>query len=102
MEKVPRELVASLHPTGRIGKPGEIADAVPRGPGDRVCADELGFGALDTQALEVALGALDSLQATGCQVGIISHVDGIAERIGAQVAVIPEGGGQSRVAVRAR
>ena len=50
--------------------------------------------------LEIALGALDSLQATGCQVGVISHVDGIAERIGAVVEVRPEGSGQSRVLAR--
>jgi exonuclease SbcC len=75
--------------------------AAPKSRVETLFLDE-GFGALDTQALEVALGALDSLQATGCQVGIISHVDGIAERIGAQVAVMPEGGGQSRVVARAR
>jgi DNA repair protein SbcC/Rad50 len=40
------------------------------------------------------------LQASGCQVGVISHVDGIAERIGAVVEVRPEGSGQSRVVAR--
>ncbi|MEZ6036211.1 MAG: AAA family ATPase [Planctomycetota bacterium] len=61
-----------------------------------------GFGTLDAQNLEVALAALDSLQATGCQVGVISHVDGFAERIGAVVEIRPEGSGQSRVVVPAR
>jgi DNA repair protein SbcC/Rad50 len=75
--------------------------AAPKSRVETLFLDE-GFGSLDTQALEIALGALDSLQATGCQVGIISHVDGIAERIGAQVAVVPEGGGQSRVVARPR
>ena len=73
--------------------------AAPRSRVETLFLDE-GFGTLDGQSLEAALGALDSLQATGCQVGIISHVDGIAERIGAVVEVLPEGGGRSRVVVR--
>ena len=73
--------------------------AAPRSRVETLFLDE-GFGTLDAQNLEQALGALDSLQAAGCQVGIISHVDGIAERIGACVEVLPEGGGQSRVRVR--
>ncbi|MBL8755107.1 MAG: AAA family ATPase [Planctomycetes bacterium] len=70
--------------------------AAPKSRVETLFLDE-GFGTLDAQALETALGALDSLQALGCQVGVISHVDGIAERIGVQVAVQPEGGGKSRV-----
>ena len=58
-----------------------------------------GFGTLDPQTLEVALSALDSLQATGCQVGLISHVPGLAERVGVQVCVTPQGAGRSRVEV---
>ena len=75
--------------------------AAPRSRVETLFLDE-GFGTLDAQSLEQALGALDSLQAAGCQVGIISHVDGIAERIGAQVVVQPEGAGQSRVLARGR
>ena len=75
--------------------------AAPKSRVETLFLDE-GFGTLDAQSLEIALGALDSLQATGCQVGVISHVDGIAERIGAQVVVQPEGGGQSRVFAQAR
>ena len=75
--------------------------AAPKSRVETLFLDE-GFGTLDAASLEVALGALDSLQATGCQVGVISHVDGIAERIGAQVVVQPEGGGQSRVFAQAR
>jgi exonuclease SbcC len=74
--------------------------AAPRSRVETLFLDE-GFGTLDAANLEQALGALDSLQAAGCQVGIISHVDGIAERIGACVEVRPEGGGQSRIVVRA-
>ncbi|OYT72751.1 MAG: hypothetical protein CFK52_03835 [Chloracidobacterium sp. CP2_5A] len=58
-----------------------------------------GFGALDPQSLEVALGMLDHLQATGRQIGIISHIPGLAERIGYQVAVTPNGRGVSQVSI---
>jgi hypothetical protein len=49
----------------------------------------------------VALATLDALQATGRQVGIISHVSGLAERIGVQVRVVKQGGGRSRLVVQA-
>jgi len=75
--------------------------AAPRSRVETLFLDE-GFGTLDAQHLEQALGALDTLQASGCQVGVISHVEGIAERIGAVVEVQPEGGGQSRVLARVR
>jgi exonuclease SbcC len=56
-----------------------------------------GLGTLDPATLETVLGALDALQASGRQVGLISHVPGLAERIGVQVRVEPYGGGRSRV-----
>jgi DNA repair exonuclease SbcCD ATPase subunit len=56
-----------------------------------------GFGNLDLGSLDTALATLDALQASGRQVGIVSHVAGIAERIGAQVRVEPIGPGRSRV-----
>ncbi|WNG14318.1 AAA family ATPase [Cystobacter fuscus] len=58
-----------------------------------------GFGTLDPETLEVALATLDALQATGRQVGIISHVSGLAERIGVQVRVVKQGAGRSRLQV---
>lgn len=58
-----------------------------------------GFGSLDPDTLEVALATLDSLQASGRKVGIISHVPGLAERIGVRIDVAPAGGGRSRVRV---
>ena len=58
-----------------------------------------GFGTLDAASLDKALAVLDSLQSEGRQVGIISHVGGLAERIGVQVRVEPQGGGRSRVRV---
>jgi exonuclease SbcC len=44
---------------------------------------------------------LDELQATGCQVGIISHIPELAERIGYRIVVTPNGRGTSQVAVLA-
>ncbi|MFT5683941.1 MAG: exonuclease SbcC, partial [Myxococcota bacterium] len=58
-----------------------------------------GFGTLDPDTLDVALSSLDALQASGRQVGLISHVPGMAERIGVQVQVVPRGGGRSIVRV---
>lgn len=65
---------------------------------DSLFIDE-GFGALDPQTLDQALAVLDALQATGRQVGLISHVPGLAERIGVQIQVVPSGAGRSRVVV---
>ncbi len=67
-------------------------------PVESLFIDE-GFGSLDARTLETALDALDALQATGRQVGLISHVPGVAERIGVRVHVQPEGAGRSRVRI---
>lgn len=66
---------------------------------DSLFIDE-GFGTLDPATLEVALATLDALQAEGRQVGLISHVPGLGERIGAQVKVVPRGSGRSTVEIR--
>ena len=58
-----------------------------------------GFGSLDAASLEVVLGALDALEATGRQIGIVSHVPELEERFAARVEVRPEGHGKSRVVV---
>lgn len=58
-----------------------------------------GFGALDSNSLNMALAVLEQLQAGGRQIGIISHIDVLQERIGVCVAVTPEGAGRSRVEV---
>lgn len=60
-----------------------------------------GFGTLDPDSLDVALSCLEALQATGRQVGVISHVPAMVERIGVQIRVAPLGGGRSRVSVQA-
>jgi exonuclease SbcC len=58
-----------------------------------------GFGGLDAESLDVVLSALDALQATGCQVGVISHVAAMAERFAARVEVTPRGRAESVVRV---
>ncbi|MGY0780634.1 AAA family ATPase [Azospirillum argentinense] len=58
-----------------------------------------GFGTLDPGSLDLALSCLEALQATGRQVGVISHVPALVERIGVQVRVLPQGGGRSAVTV---
>ena len=59
--------------------------------------------ALPISTLDTALAALDDLQATGRQVGVISHVPALLDRVRAHVRVSPRGGGRSDVLVpRAR
>jgi len=58
-----------------------------------------GFGSLDSESLDLALDALEALQAQGRQVGVISHVQTLMERIAAQVQVRKCGGGRSEVQV---
>ena len=56
-----------------------------------------GFGTLDPDSLDLALASLDSLQAAGRQIGVISHVQTLVERIGVQIRIEALGGGESRV-----
>ncbi len=56
-----------------------------------------GFGTLDPESLDTAIAGLDALQAAGRQVGVISHVQTLVERIGVQIRVQGLGGGESRV-----
>jgi len=58
-----------------------------------------GFGSLDVETLNMAMDALDKLQTLGRKVGVISHVHEMAERIGVQIQVQQQSGGQSRLAV---
>lgn len=54
-----------------------------------------GFGSLDPESLQVAMDALDSLQAQGRKVAVISHVAEMHERIPVQIQVQRQGNGQS-------
>ena len=58
-----------------------------------------GFGALDENALELAITTLENLQARGTTIGIISHIRELKERIAVQVQVAKGGDGFSRVTV---
>jgi exonuclease SbcC len=53
---------------------------------DSLFLDE-GFGTLDGETLEIALNALDSLNANGKMIGVISHVEALKERIPLQIKV---------------
>ena len=58
-----------------------------------------GFGTLDPETLETALCALDTLNASGKTIGIISHVEALKERIPAKIEVRPVSGGVSEIEV---
>ncbi|MDP2485515.1 AAA family ATPase [Pseudoalteromonas marina] len=58
-----------------------------------------GFGTLDSETLSVAMDALDSLQAQGRKVGVISHVSEMSERVATQVHVSKQSGGYSTIEV---
>ena len=53
---------------------------------DSLFLDE-GFGTLDGDTLDMALDALDTLNASGKMIGVISHVEGMKERIAVQIRV---------------
>ena len=64
---------------------------------DSLFLDE-GFGTLDGDTLDIALDALDTLNSSGKMIGIISHVEGLKERIPTQIRVDKGGGvGHSRL-----
>ncbi|MEB2325817.1 MAG: AAA family ATPase [Pseudomonas sp.] len=58
-----------------------------------------GFGSLDPESLQIAMDALDSLQAQGRKVAVISHVAEMHERIPVQIQVQRQGNGQSALKI---
>ncbi len=66
---------------------------------DTMFIDE-GFGTLDTEYLDLAVGALTNLQNEGKVIGVISHMAELKERIGTHIEVIPGGNGHSKIRVR--
>lgn len=69
---------------------------------DSLFLDE-GFGTLDADTLDVALDALDNLNASGKMIGVISHVEALKERIPVQIRVRKGNGlGHSRLDARYR
>ncbi len=58
-----------------------------------------GFGTLDADSLELAIDALEALQAQGRTVGIISHVQAMKDRIPIQIQMQAQGDGSSEVVI---
>ena len=67
-------------------------------PIDSLFIDE-GFGTLDADTLDTALAALETLQARGKTIGIISHVEALKERLTTQIQVRKNDSGNSTLAV---
>jgi len=58
-----------------------------------------GFGTLDADTLDLAIAALENLQAKGKTIGIISHVEALKERIGTQIQLKKQPGGSSKIKI---
>ena len=94
---VPRSIVRTAPPsvpTRSAGTDGSSSSAAAPGTDHDATRSRVGtlfidegFGSLDQRSLEVAVAALEALQDTGRQVGIISHVERLATRAGARVVV---------------
>ncbi|MBS1941093.1 MAG: hypothetical protein JST38_09470 [Bacteroidetes bacterium] len=69
-----------------------------RMPIETLLLDE-GFGTLDPATLADVLGTLGALTSQGTQVGIISHVEALKEKIPARIQIESLGAGRSRVVV---
>ena len=65
---------------------------------DSLFLDE-GFGTLDTETLDIALSALESLQLSGTNIVVISHIGELTRRIPVRIAVKRMGDGSSRIDV---
>ena len=65
---------------------------------DTLFIDE-GFGSLDESTLDIALNALENLQASGKQIGIISHVAALKDRFAVQIKVNKQKGGYSQLQI---
>lgn len=58
-----------------------------------------GFRSLDAGSLDLAIDALEGLHSQGRQVGVISHVEAMKDRIPTRIAVRKQGGGKSVVEI---
>ncbi|GAA3944647.1 AAA family ATPase [Chitinophaga oryziterrae] len=61
-----------------------------------------GFGTLDADTLDIAISALENLQANGKTIGIISHVEALKERIVTQIQLSKQSGGWSDIKIISR
>lgn len=67
---------------------------------DSLFIDE-GFGSLDSDTLDLAISALESLRQENKNIGVISHVDLLKERIATQIQVEKHPGGVSSIKLTA-
>ena len=67
-------------------------------PIETLLLDE-GFGTLDRETLDTAMQALESLHAGGMQVGVISHVEALKDKIPARIHLENLGNGRSAVSI---
>lgn len=58
-----------------------------------------GFGTLDQNTLETVISTLETLQAQGKMIGIISHVENLKERIPTQIQVLKKSNGVSEMLI---
>lgn len=81
-----------------------LADVIQQSAGgiqlDTMFIDE-GFGTLDDDTLDQAMRAFDDLSRSGRQVGIISHVNELREKIGSRIVVTKGADGCSHVKIEA-
>ncbi|MEL6182375.1 MAG: SbcC/MukB-like Walker B domain-containing protein [Myxococcota bacterium] len=63
-------------------------------PIETLLLDE-GLGTLDSEVLNTVMGALERLHGGGTQIGIISHVEALKERVEARIVLEKQGGGRS-------
>ena len=81
-----------------LGLSDEVQSSVGGIRLDTMFVDE-GFGSLDPASLQQAVDALASLGSSERLVGIISHVEGLKERIDRQIIVTKDPSGGSRVRI---
>ena len=60
-----------------------------------------GFSTLDEDSLEVALAAVERLAGGGRLIGVITHIPGVADRLGAEIRVRKDAAGTSRIVAAA-
>ena len=82
-----------------LGLSDEIQSAAGGVRLDTMFVDE-GFGSLDDESLQLAIGALQELTEGNRLVGIISHVSELKSRIDRQVVVTKSESGGSRCEIR--
>jgi DNA repair protein SbcC/Rad50 len=76
-----------------------LADLAGRKAQIRSLFIDEGFGALDENALSTAISTLENLQTEGIQIGIVSHVKELKERIFPQILVKKMADGSSKIEI---